>query len=759
MDLQLQIEPSLPLGNEPPVRKRFSIFKWLMNRMNATFQYDTVFWRTSLTGVWTVYSIVLIVTILGMPTGLGLIFDILAMTLVGTVGLAIAAVIIAFLLSLLYIPVPRLFAGAVLFTGYIVDYVLERADIDYPQSLILAAIVAGCGILGGLMIGLISNPRLHPSPKIAVITAVTLGCISLSFWPPQNNGTSVTASVQDEAEEDGTAALQSANPSVPGSFQYRSFTYSSGQDRHRDEFGKGTDLVSSTVNASAYIKKWPWLRSFFWGFDQTELPLNGRVWMPEGEGPFPLVLIVHGNHLMEQFSDEGYGYLGELLASRGFIAVSVDENFLNYSVWASIPNQDMKVRAWILLKHLQQIDTFSKQGGNPFSGQVDMKNVALIGHSRGGQAVAMAADSSKWFSDDKSLKGIESYRIGAVIGIAPTDKAVDKRSASLTDTSYMTLQGASDGDVDTFNGERQYIRTTITPGSEAFKTSLYIGEANHSRFNTSWGTMDDSLPGGLLLNRRDMIAANDQRQIAKVYISAFLESALHGSEEYKELFRDYRTGSAWLPDATYINRYEDGSFRELARFDDDYSKQTYRNGVTAKAEDLVWSEQTAEDRDHNGKGTRGAVLEWKANGGRFTMKLPESLNETLRADESANLAFSMTNLERDLKLSNEVPAPSISIELQSRNGAVAMLPLDSFMTAIELPKTTFTIFPWLEKEIKDGKYKEPSEPVFQFYQLPLERFREVNPQFNPEQLSQITFQFRDGPGKIMLDDIGIEAGE
>ena len=68
----------------------------------------------------------------------------------------------------------------------------------------------------------------------------------------------------------------------------------------------------------------------------------------------------------------------------------------------------------------------------------------------------------------------------------------------LIDTNYMTLQGASDGDVDTFNGERQYIRTTIAPGSAEFKTSLYIGEANHSRFNTSWGTMDDSLPGGIL---------------------------------------------------------------------------------------------------------------------------------------------------------------------------------------------------------------------------------------------------------------------
>ena len=609
-----------------------------------------------------------------MPTGLGIMFDTLAMTLIGTICMGIAAVILAFLLSFIYIPVPRLFTGAVIFAGFVVDYVLEHADIDYPQSMILAAMASGCGIAGGLMIGLLASPRVYPKGKIAIIMVVTLGCLSLNDWPVLNKDSSVPASVLASAQEYGVTALQADDPSKPGTFQYRSFTYSSGKDLHRDEFGDGTNLVSNSVNASAYIKKWPWLKSFFWGFDQTALPLNGRVWMPEGEGPFPLVLIVHGNHLMEQYSDEGYAYLGELLASRGFIAVSVDENFLNYSVWSGIPSQDMKVRAWILLKHLQQIDSFSKQHGNPFTNQVDMQKVALIGHSRGGQAVAMAADSSEWFSKDTSLKGIEAFHIGAVIGIAPTDKAVDKRSAVLIDTNYMTLQGANDGDVDTFNGERQYIRTTITPGSDTFKASLYIGEANHSRFNTSWGTMDDSLPGGLLLNRSDMIEASDQRQIAKVYVSAFLESALLGSKDYKNLFRDYRTGSSWLPDATYINRYEDGSFQELARFDEDSNKLTFKNGITAKASGLKWSEQTAEDRDHIGKGTRGAVLEWKENGGDFTLQLPKTLNGRLQADEEANLAFSMTNLERDLDIPDDIPAPSISVELQSRNGAVAELP-------------------------------------------------------------------------------------
>ena len=47
------------------------------------------------------------------------------------------------------------------------------------------------------------------------------------------------------------------------------------------------------------------------------MPVNGRVWYPHGGGPYPLVLIVHGNHNMKDYSDPGYAYLGTLLASRG----------------------------------------------------------------------------------------------------------------------------------------------------------------------------------------------------------------------------------------------------------------------------------------------------------------------------------------------------------------------------------------------------------------------------------------------------------
>ncbi|SFJ11885.1 Alpha/beta hydrolase family protein [Paenibacillus sp. UNC496MF] len=761
LELNTPLAPlPLPPGRDPAMKR---IWAWLLRRGRATLRFDTPIWRAAVAGLWLALSAVLVATALGMPTGIGMVFDAAVAVLLGTVGMAAAGLAIAYLLSLAYAPIPRLTAGALAFAAFALWFVGDKANLGDWMSVVLAAIVAGIGLAGGLFIGALASERVPMALKAALIVAITLSGLTFDSWPFNVYG-DVPADAQLIAGEPDVARLAADNPAADGTYAVKTFAYGSGTDAKRSEFGSGAALKSDTVDASAYIHRWKWLRSLFWGFDETKLPLNGRVWMPEGGGPFPLVLIVHGNHLMEQFSDDGYAYLGEMLASRGFIAVSVDENFLNYSFWGNIPDNDMKVRAWILLKHLQQIEAFDRQADSPFYGRVDLNRVALIGHSRGGQAVAMAADRGKWFAADKTLASLHAVHIQAVVAIAPTDTTVDKQKAQLKNTYYLSLQGASDGDVDTFGGERQYIRSSFSPGSDRFKATLYIGEANHSRFNTSWGTMDDSLPGGLLLRKDEMMDADDQRQVAKVYVSAFLETALHDSGDYRRLFQDYRAGEAWLPQATYLNRYEDGSFVALARIDEDYDKAKLTNGVTASAERLRWSEAAAEDRDGNDKGTRGAVLEWKQGDGSYALRLPATFDALHAGGEPQEFVFNMTNLERDLpgfdgdgakNGGTGIPLPEIEVEFESRNGAAVRMPLSAFKAVTPLPYTHFTLFPWMEKRVMNGKYKDPTEPVFQTYSLPLERFRAGNPAFEPEHLSRATFYFTSDRGKVMLDDIGI----
>ncbi|QMV41812.1 alpha/beta hydrolase family protein [Cohnella cholangitidis] len=766
------------------ISKSKRIASWLRQRLTGTYALDTGVSRFIVVSMWLFSCLAVAVAAVGMPTGFGVTFDVVTGMALNTVALAIASAGIGGVLALLGLGIPRFTAGSFIYTGVLVYFVLYFSEFGWKGALIYSTactfVVAALGALTGAI------GRLRPTNRKAALVSlaalIVVAGYALAGFPRLLP--SMSNSQADEDRADGADYAKSnevrasgvilQDPSLAGDYPYRFFTYASGEDRHRSEFGRKTDELSSSVDASAYIENWPWLRSRFWGFDETRLPLNGRVWMPDGKGPFPLVLMVHGNHLMEKFSDGGYEYLGELLASRGIIAISVDENFLNYSVWSGIPKQDMKLRAWMLLKHIDQIQRFSEQSESPFFGRVDFERIALLGHSRGGQAAAMAAGRNQWFADDdRGLPETGSYSIRAVVALAPTDTAVEDKWTELRDVSYLTLQGAKDADLVNFYGDRQYGRITFAEDaeSEAFKASLYIEDANHSQFNTEWGESDNAWPAGLFIRPKELIEPDEQRRIAKAYVSAFLETVLNDDERYEALFRDYRNGLSFLPDTRYFNQYESGSFRRIADFAGD-DRTNLSPGLSAEAADLTdWRHANAMNRQGKGKGDRGVELAWEEEGS-YTIRL-----SSVAASEMDNediLMFSLANmgldLEEETKEEAEEPAQwealeeaidsrlSIEVELEDRSGEAVRLSLDDFMETEPQVATEFTWLPGMESVLSEGKFKDAEEPVYQTYELPIEAFLKANPDFDPEEWAQITFYFNEGPGKIMLDDLGLMAG-
>ncbi|MFD1775983.1 chlorophyllase/cutinase-like alpha/beta fold protein [Paenibacillus rhizophilus] len=755
----------LELGQAPapkrPGRHRL-VIEILGRRISETYHYDTRIWRSGIAGPWMVSFAAFAAAMLGAPTGLGKQADLLLAAGIGTALLAAAGHLAAALLALAGLRLPRLFTGCLLGSAGIVMVILCNSHVTAGAAAAVAATAAAFGALAGVGVGLLRTGRILPGllllAALAALPFIPVGGFQLQREADPDR-TEVSGPAADTAASAAVVPLAAANPGAPGPYAYRSFTYAGGSDRHRAEFGKEAAVRSSSVNASSYMKKWSPLRTLFWGFDPESLPLNGRVWMPEEDGPFPLVLIVHGNHMMEDFSDGGYAYLGELLASRGFIAISLDENFLNYSAWSGIPKDDYKLRAWIILKHLEQLSAFSDTPDNPFYNKIDFAETALIGHSRGGQAVAMAADAQRWFKGDPALASVSRFHISAVAALAPTDQTVDGKQAQLQDISYMALQGARDGDVHDFYGDRQYIRSFYSANTDSFKTSLYIGDANHSQFNSDWGLFDLAFPTGLFLSRSEIMEEEEQRQIAKVYLSAYLETTLHGRREYAGLFRDYRRGREWLPKATsYFNRYQDGRFRGIAGYEEDRDKTTAGRSGTISAAGLHWTEETAKDREGGGKGTYGAFLERRADEDReaiYRISLSAGPANDAALYGADGLSFSMANRNAD---SGSGLPPQVAVELTDRLGNTARLPLSAVMQPLQLPQTQFAWTSWLEKRIGDGKYGKPSEAVFQTYELPFGLFRGKNPSFDPARLAQITFYLLGGGDAIMLDDIGFYSG-
>ena len=284
--------------------------------------------------------------------------------------------------------------------------------------------------------------------------------------------------------------LDAADPGLPGPYEVRTLYYGSGTDKNRPEYRDSVAITTEPVDASKLVSLGASAssRNSYWGFTPKEMPLNARVWYPEGDGPFPLVLVVHGNHNMRDFSDPGYEYLGELLASRGYVLASVDENFINGGI-----RGENDARGWFLLKHLELFEAFNEEEGNLFEGKVDMGNIVLMGHSRGGEAVANAAAFNKLthYPDDASLRFDFDFDIKGIVSIAPVDGQYlpTGRKVVVEDMSYLTFHGSHDGDVTSFHELRTYDRMKFN-GSDAFhfKAAVYCLRGNHGRCRSWWGT-------------------------------------------------------------------------------------------------------------------------------------------------------------------------------------------------------------------------------------------------------------------------------
>lgn len=410
------------------------------------------------------------------------------------------------------------------------------------------------------------------------------------------------------AEDDSDTVLSrqllaAPDPAEPGPYRVRTLYYGSGTDRRRPEYRDSVAIETGTVDASSFVSLEPKAareRKKYWGFEPKAFPLNGRVWYPEGAGPFPLVLIVHGNHDMKDYSDPGYGYLGELLASRGFILASVDMNFIN----GGIRNEN-DGRGWLLLKHLEAWRGFNETEGNPFHRKVNLGSIALIGHSRGGEAVGHAAAFNRLghYPDDAGVKFDFGFGIRSLIAIAPVDgqyRPAD-RLVPVENVNYLVFHGSHDGDVTSFHGVRQYQRVRFTDGEPYFKAAVYVYRANHGQWNTVWGPNDNGKRSGRILDLRALMGPEEQRRFGKVYISAFLEATLKGDKRYLPLFRDHRVAGGWLPRTMYITRFEESTFRPVATFEEDIDvTRGSTPGVELRGDSLAtWREGAIPLRSRN----------------------------------------------------------------------------------------------------------------------------------------------------------------
>ena len=540
-------------------------------------------------------------------------------------------------------------------------------------------------------------------------------------------------------------------------------TYGSGDNPQRPEFGDAVDVQTAPVDGSKLVDGWEgrgaWARTHYWDVTADRLPLNGTAWVPQGAGPFPIVLIVHGNHAMEDFSDTGYAYLGELFASHRLLTVSVDQNFLNSSFGdlLGIPDvgldEENDARGWLLLQHLALFRRWNQTPDHPLAGKGDPDRVVLIGHSRGGEAVSEAAvfNHLSAYPDNALLSFDFNFGIQGVIAIAPVDGQYHPRDdfTWIRDTNYLVIHGSHDGDVTSYSGYSTYSRTRFQDCADCFKAGYYLLGANHGQFNTSWGDTDAPFTFARWLNRQHLIPGPDQRRVAKALFMAFMRTTLFGDDRYLDFLATPERAKSYLPASTVLlNQFQSARETTIANFmEDDEVNTLTMSGAHASGTRLsLWREQHMKMKWQK-TGTAAVILGWQSaeddpdqddpaqddskQHPRYTMQWPD-----MQLTQGAQILLSLAALpEPPGEMDDYTPPDTVdfSLKITDAAGQSARIRLSDYKP---LGKQ---VDPQVLK--LHSLHSERTEVVFNRYAFPIDAWVADNQQIDHNALVSLTLVF------------------
>lgn len=405
-----------------------------------------------------------------------------------------------------------------------------------------------------------------------------------------------------------------------GTLTYKTFTYGSkvagvprffnpdGRPAFSDFLNPSPGFeIGRTINVGGFIE--PGVMVDWQGFRYDLAPLFGYISVPDGAGPYPVVVFVHGLQSDATVnSAKGFVYLCEHLASLGIIGITVSTDFLNRAAFPGKKVGDQTIypstyttysriggRMFVMFEHLRQLGIWNSTPGHPLYKRVDMSRIMLMGHSQGGETIyyagyynkqarvryatmypdeSAATDISKremcdlsqfpafpanrirevWF---KNMTGLRSYcfhlrslfflgSVGNIFKhIAPDATATFTRPVYAMEN--MVMYGAQDNDSNMYEGF--CIKSRLTTPDKAY--ALCVQKTNHNYFNSAW-LKDDSNEDG-----RNVMTYEQHRQILKSILAAFAlktlhaQTQLHGGLQQARLFLQ----SNQLPAGTHYMNY------------------------------------------------------------------------------------------------------------------------------------------------------------------------------------------------------------
>jgi hypothetical protein len=274
----------------------------------------------------------------------------------------------------------------------------------------------------------------------------------------------------------------------------------------------------------------------------------GEVTAPVGDvASLPLVLFLHGRHSTcyrggptgpasgdwpcpkgwrAVPSHTGYRYIADVLASQGYLTVSIAANGINGQDGMFMDGGAF-ARSRLVRHHLAQWAQWSRAGGDPwngrFRGRVNLEKLVLVGHSRGGEGVERAAIESE--VDDP-------WKIQGLVLIGPT--AFGRQVAPGIHTTV--ILPFCDGDVADLQGQQYVDLGRDLTRDRALRSSVMAMGTNHNFYNTEWTPglskspawddwfdPDDAQCGE---NRERRLSPFEQQAVGLAYTAALVDLAV-----------------------------------------------------------------------------------------------------------------------------------------------------------------------------------------------------------------------------------------
>ncbi|MGF1570807.1 MAG: hypothetical protein ACFCVD_22490 [Nodosilinea sp.] len=304
-------------------------------------------------------------------------------------------------------------------------------------------------------------------------------------------------------------------------------------------------------------------------FQTMPLPLTGVIALPDGEGPFPLVVVLHGRHEGCHFAPEGqsqwpcapgtetrfdvgFAALAQGLAEAGYgvLAPNLNAAFSEtYGATDETRNDLADQRSpQIIDAHLTRLaeanEGQSIDFGIALAGQIDLSTIAIVGHSMGGGAAALSALSRQPNVSAAALAaGLGP--VSALVLVSPTrSQPIEQRPEvyALPDVPSAVLVGGCDRDIFDLSSLYFFETASQAPSRTSLATSVLLLGANHNYFNGAISEDDyyrlaDNAPLCNPQQSSQRLSRVAQEAFLSQYVQGFLNAVLKAPEHAEGLVK------------------------------------------------------------------------------------------------------------------------------------------------------------------------------------------------------------------------------